>query len=55
VSASTFSRSYATHYVGSVLDHLLCVKSAFVSGETLNDYAGIFVNQYTHSFIAARK
>jgi len=31
------------------------VKSAFVSSETLNDNARIFVNQYTHSFIAARK
>src|SRR6266478_2439972 len=51
---AALSWSHATHYVGSVLDHLLRVKSAFATGETLHNQFGLFIYQNAHRATSAR-
>ena len=41
---TTLSGGHPTNDVGAVFDHLLCVEGSFLSGETLYDDLGIFID-----------
>src|SRR3989442_15588963 len=51
---SAFTRGDAADDVGRVLDHLLCVESAFATGKTLHDEFCFFVYKHTHRTPPAR-
>src|SRR5215469_11776753 len=49
-----FSRSHPTHHLRVVIQHLLGVKTAFASSDSLHDDARILVNQHAHRAPSAR-
>jgi hypothetical protein len=49
VRISTFTRGYATYYIGAIFNHLLGMKAAFGASEALYNNFRIFINQYAHS------
>src|SRR5262249_13461825 len=47
--APAFSRSYATDYVGAVLNHLLRMERSFAAGKTLHEDACFLVYEDAHN------
>src|SRR5690606_30106928 len=45
---AAFARGHTTDNIGSVFNHLTCVKCSLRSGESLHDNTGVFIYQYAH-------
>ena len=54
VGLTAFARSNAADDFSAVSQSLFGVESTVFTGETLNQYFGVFINQYAHSFLLRR-
>jgi hypothetical protein len=50
VQFAAFARGDAADNIGTILDHLTCVKASFLTGEALHDDPRVFINKNTHVF-----